>query len=207
MPDRKIAGQVPGDVQRRALGRRHFQSRYVDDLVVLNPLIPNDDPRRRSPVFATDISTGASVIDPPGAVKSRRRTASDDPAAARPKPGRGRLAPHGTEAPCSPRRHREDGAVVPSQPGACDRTAGDRLATPENAIHTRDVHASRRQFSGWSSILRLGLWITRSDHSHFSGENHRQLGSQICMFHVDCEIGMPVRIGYIHAKFVITRAT
>ncbi len=37
--------------------------------------------------------------------------------------------------------------------------------------------------------------------------NYRQLGSQISMFHVDCEIGMPVRIGYIHAKLVITRAT
>ena len=35
---------------------------------------------------------------------------------------------------------------------------------------------------------------------------YRQLGSQICMFHVDCEIGMPVRIGYIHAKFVMTSA-
>ena len=37
-------------------------------------------------------------------------------------------------------------------------------------------------------------------------QTYRQLGSQICMFHVDCEIGMPVRIGYIHAKFVITSA-
>ena len=37
--------------------------------------------------------------------------------------------------------------------------------------------------------------------------NQRQLGSQICMFHVDCEIGRPVRIGYIHVKFVITSAT
>jgi hypothetical protein len=36
---------------------------------------------------------------------------------------------------------------------------------------------------------------------------YRQEGSQICMFHVDWEIGMPVRIGYIHAKFVMTRAT
>jgi hypothetical protein len=38
-------------------------------------------------------------------------------------------------------------------------------------------------------------------------QNYRQLGSQICMFHVDWEIGMPVRIGYIHAKFVMTSAT
>ena len=37
--------------------------------------------------------------------------------------------------------------------------------------------------------------------------DYRQEGSQICMFHVDCEIGMPVKIGYIHAKFVITSAT
>ena len=36
---------------------------------------------------------------------------------------------------------------------------------------------------------------------------YRQLGSQISRFHVDCEIGRPVRIGYIQAKFVITRAT
>ena len=36
--------------------------------------------------------------------------------------------------------------------------------------------------------------------------NHRQLGSQISMFHVDCEIGMPVRIGYIQAKLVIISA-
>jgi hypothetical protein len=36
---------------------------------------------------------------------------------------------------------------------------------------------------------------------------YRQLGSQISRFHVDCEIGKPVRIGYIHAKFVITKAT
>ena len=35
----------------------------------------------------------------------------------------------------------------------------------------------------------------------------RQLGSQISMFHVDCEIGMPVRTGYSHAKLVITSAT
>src|SRR5881628_742376 len=35
----------------------------------------------------------------------------------------------------------------------------------------------------------------------------RQLGSQICMCQVDCEIGRPVRIGYIHAKLVITAAT
>jgi len=25
------------------------------------------------------------------------------------------------------------------------------------------------------------------------------------MFHVDCETGRPVRIGYIHAKFVMTK--
>jgi hypothetical protein len=36
---------------------------------------------------------------------------------------------------------------------------------------------------------------------------YRQLGSQICMFHVACEIGSPVRIGYIQAKFVMTAAT
>ena len=42
-----------------------------------------------------------------------------------------------------------------------------------------------------------------------SGERggYRQLGSQISRFHVVCEIGMPVRIGYNQAKFVITRAT
>jgi hypothetical protein len=34
----------------------------------------------------------------------------------------------------------------------------------------------------------------------------RQEGSQICRFHVDCEIGMPVRMGYIQAKFVVTSA-
>ena len=37
-------------------------------------------------------------------------------------------------------------------------------------------------------------------------QNYRQLGSQISMFQVDCEIGMPVRIGYIHAKLVMTTA-
>ena len=37
-------------------------------------------------------------------------------------------------------------------------------------------------------------------------QDYRQLGSQISMFHVDCEIGRPVRIGYIHAKFVMTSA-
>jgi hypothetical protein len=36
---------------------------------------------------------------------------------------------------------------------------------------------------------------------------YRQLGSQISRFQVDCEIGKPVRMGYIHAKFVITKAT
>ena len=43
--------------------------------------------------------------------------------------------------------------------------------------------------------------------SAISTRGYRQLGSQICMFHVACEIGIPVRIGYIHAKFVITSAT
>lgn len=33
-----------------------------------------------------------------------------------------------------------------------------------------------------------------------------QLGSQICMFHVACEIGMPVRTGNSQTKFVITSA-
>lgn len=36
---------------------------------------------------------------------------------------------------------------------------------------------------------------------------YRQEGSQICMFQVACEIGMPVKMGYIHAKFVMTSAT
>jgi hypothetical protein len=35
---------------------------------------------------------------------------------------------------------------------------------------------------------------------------YRQLGSQICMFHVACEIGMPVSTGNSHTKFVITTA-
>ena len=39
------------------------------------------------------------------------------------------------------------------------------------------------------------------------GPNQLHEGSQICMFQVACEIGMPVRIGYIHAKFVSTSAT
>ena len=34
----------------------------------------------------------------------------------------------------------------------------------------------------------------------------RQLGSQICICHVDCEIGSPVSAGYNQAKFVMTRA-
>ena len=37
--------------------------------------------------------------------------------------------------------------------------------------------------------------------------NYRQLGSQISRFQVDCEIGIPVRTGYSHAKFAITSAT
>lgn len=36
---------------------------------------------------------------------------------------------------------------------------------------------------------------------------HRQLGNQICICQVVCEIGSPVRIGYSQAKFVITSAT
>ena len=36
---------------------------------------------------------------------------------------------------------------------------------------------------------------------------YRQLGSQICMFQVDWEMGRPVRIGYSHAKLVMTTAT
>lgn len=35
---------------------------------------------------------------------------------------------------------------------------------------------------------------------------HRQLGSQISMFHVSCEMGRPVSIGNSHAKLVTTRA-
>ena len=60
-----------------------------------------------------------------------------------------------------------------------------------------------------------GLWMTwqiyflttlTSKWTLACENNYRQEGSQICMFHVDCEIGMPVRIGYIQAKFVMTRA-
>ena len=57
---------------------------------------------------------------------------------------------------------------------------------------------------------KLWLWITRiHDRECYSAEigGYRQLGSQISRFHVDCEIGTPVRIGYSQAKFVITRAT
>ena len=61
---------------------------------------------------------------------------------------------------------------------------------------------------------KLWLWITRNhdQECYFAeggdrGEGYRQLGSQISRFHVVCEIGMPVRIGYNQAKFVITRAT
>jgi hypothetical protein len=38
-------------------------------------------------------------------------------------------------------------------------------------------------------------------------KNQRQLGSQISMFHVCCEIGRPVSTGNSHAKLVTTRAT
>lgn len=38
-------------------------------------------------------------------------------------------------------------------------------------------------------------------------KNQRQLGSQISMFQVACEIGTPVSTGYSQAKFVITSAT
>ena len=37
--------------------------------------------------------------------------------------------------------------------------------------------------------------------------SYRQLGSQISMFQVCCEIGRPVSTGNSHAKFVTTRAT
>jgi hypothetical protein len=49
----------------------------------------------------------------------------------------------------------------------------------------------------------------KCDVEFYFGETvtYRQLGSQICRCQVDCEIGMPVRIGYIHAKFVSTSAT
>jgi hypothetical protein len=39
------------------------------------------------------------------------------------------------------------------------------------------------------------------------GAAYRQDGSQISMFHVDCEIGSPVSTGYNQAKFVMTSAT
>ena len=57
--------------------------------------------------------------------------------------------------------------------------------------------------------LTPGLWIIRNHDPGVSlaKRTYRQDGSQICMFHVDCEIGMPVKIGYIHAKFVSTSAT
>ena len=57
--------------------------------------------------------------------------------------------------------------------------------------------------------LHTGLWITRnySPERNLNAKVQRQDGSQICMFHVDCDIGMPVRIGYIQAKLVITSAT
>ena len=130
------------------------------------------------------------------------------PLAARPKPGRGRLAPTGTGAPCSPVDIGEDGAVVPSQLARVIAPLAIASLPHENVIHTRDVHASSRQFRGWPSILRPRAVDKPTPRQPCSrGKNHRQLGSQICMFHVDCEIGMPVRIGYIHAKFVITRAT
>jgi hypothetical protein len=51
-----------------------------------------------------------------------------------------------------------------------------------------------------SSTALVSKWVIARE------QTYRQLGSQICMFHVDGEIGMPVRIGYIHAKFVMTSA-
>ena len=52
-----------------------------------------------------------------------------------------------------------------------------------------------------------GLMLASNPECYFGAENQRQLGSQISMFQVPFEMGMPVRMGYIHAKFVITSAT
>ena len=50
--------------------------------------------------------------------------------------------------------------------------------------------------------------ITTTEAISASGKrSHRQLGSQISMFQVCCEMGRPVSTGNSHAKFVTTNAT
>lgn len=65
-------------------------------------------------------------------------------------------------------------------------------------------------------MAEIAHTVVNRDHSHGCNlvpraedrtQTYLQDGSQICMFHVDWEIGMPVRIGYIQAKFVSTSAT
>ncbi len=56
------------------------------------------------------------------------------------------------------------------------------------------------------STSRLWNSANRDPGVGLAAPNYRQLGSQISMFQVDCEIGIPVRIGYIQAKLVITTA-
>ena len=96
--------------------------------------------------------------------------------------------------------------MAPVKAAAADCLGADeRVRHARIFVFTADRNRRRSPTSAW------WLWITRI-HSHgaeiaaVAGSRQLQLGNQICRFQVVWEIGKPVRIGYIHAKLVITSA-
>jgi len=81
--DRLAARQIPPKVERCALRRGNRQSVDLDDLIGGNSVAAGDDAPRRA-IVRRDQFDRRVIIDPPCAVKSRRRATSDHALSARP---------------------------------------------------------------------------------------------------------------------------
>jgi arginine deiminase len=108
-----------------------------------------------------------------------------------------------------------DGAA-PFVQAAADAMQIDKLRVIDTGLDP--VTAEREQWDGYRGVADCGrgarnrprrsaLYVLpRGPRPAVVSARYRQLGSQISISQVACDIGMPVRIGYSQAKFVMTSA-
>ena len=145
------------------------------------------------------------TVDPFRSVESGGSVASDDPTPARPQPGRVNVVPQRPERVLGQVYVPMNLPVVPTQLAAGQCAGRYRFASENDPCH------AIMMLSATDIPARLPPWSRSARESQPAQQsrrrNYRQLGSQISMSQVCCEMGRPVSTGNSHAKLVTTRAT